>query len=90
MDNFNSNRTTQFHEANQTGVDQSSSEENYEIRVKGHLEEWWSDWFDGLVLTNLENGEVAITGRVEDQAALHGLLAKIRDLNLTLISVKKI
>jgi hypothetical protein len=87
---FNSNRTTQFHEADQIDRDQTSSEENYEIRVKGHLEEWWSDWFDGLVLTNLENGEVAITGQVEDQAALHGLLAKIRDLNLTLISVKKI
>lgn len=59
----------------------------YTIHVEGHLDPSWSDWLDGVVITPLENGESLISGRVADQSALHGLLAKIRDLNLTLISV---
>jgi hypothetical protein len=59
----------------------------YKIRVKGHLDERWSDWFDGLEITNLENGEAMLYGEIVDQAALHGVLAKVRDLNLVLVAV---
>ncbi len=59
----------------------------YKIRVKGHLDGRWSDWFDGLEITNLENGETMLSGDLVDQAALHGVLAKVRDLNLALVAV---
>lgn len=59
----------------------------YEIRVEGHIDPNWSDWFLGLTLTPLESGETLIKGTLEDQAALHGLLRRIRDFNLTLISI---
>ncbi len=59
----------------------------YEIRVKGHLEDRWSEWFDGLEITNLENGEALLSGEIVDQAALHGVLAKVRDLGLPLVAV---
>jgi hypothetical protein len=61
--------------------------EYYEIKIKGHLDPYWSDWFSGLELTHLEGEETLISGQLPDQAALHGLLERIRDLNLTLISV---
>ncbi len=62
----------------------------YEIRIATQLEmdEW--EWFEGMTITNLENGETMITGPIVDQSALHGLLMKIRQLNLTLISVKQL
>lgn len=59
----------------------------YQIRVKGHLEEEWSDWFEGMEITHLKNGESSITGFVVDQPALFGLLLKVNRLNLTLLSV---
>ena len=62
----------------------------YEIRVKGHLDRHWSDWFDGLKITNLENGEAMLSGEIVDQAALHGVLAKVRDLNLALVAVNSV
>ena len=62
----------------------------YEIRVKGHLDGRWSDWFDGLEITNLENGEAMLYGHIVDQAALHGVLAKVRDLNLALVAVSSV
>jgi hypothetical protein len=62
----------------------------YEIRVKGHLDQRWSDWFDGMMVTNEVNGDTVISGSVVDQAALHSLLIKIYNLNLTLISVLQI
>jgi hypothetical protein len=62
----------------------------YKIRVKGHLDERWSDWFDGLEITNLENGETMLYGEIVDQAALHGALAKVRDLNLALVEVSSV
>ena len=65
----------------------SSEAENYEIRVQGQLDSHWSTWFEGLTLTPLGNGETLIAGPIQDQAALHGILAKIRDLGLQLISV---
>ncbi len=62
----------------------------YEIRVKGHLDQHWSAWFDGLTVTNEANGDTVLSGPVVDQAALHSLLIKIHNLNLTLISVLRI
>ncbi len=59
----------------------------YKIRVKGHLDGRWSEWFDGLEITNLQNGEAMLSGEIVDQAALHGVLAKVRDLNLALVAV---
>lgn len=59
----------------------------YEIRVRGHLGEEWSDWFEGLAFKPLENGEMLLSGRIVDQAALIGILTKLNRLNLALISV---
>ncbi len=59
----------------------------YEIRVKNHLDPCWQDWFVGWEITNLEDGELLLTSTTADQSALHGTLNKIRDLNLTLLSV---
>jgi len=61
----------------------------YEIRVKGHLDQRWSAWFDGLRLTHLADGDTLLAGSVVDQAALHTLLSKIYNLNLILISVAR-
>jgi hypothetical protein len=60
----------------------------YEIRVEGALDQRWSDWFDGLQITSHPDGVTVLAGPVADQAALHGLLAKVRDLNLPLLSVR--
>ena len=57
----------------------------YQIRVKGHLGRQWTDWFEGMTIT-LEEGDTLLTGPVVDQAALHGLLRKVRDLGIPLIS----
>jgi hypothetical protein len=62
----------------------------YEIRLKGHLGRQWSDWFGGLTITLEDNGDTVLTGPVEDQAALHGLLKKVRDLGTPLISVNHV
>jgi hypothetical protein len=61
--------------------------DRYEFRVEGHLRPDWSDWLEGLAVIPQENGETLLLGILPDQAALHGVLAKIRDLNLKLISV---
>ena len=59
----------------------------YEIRLKGHLDDKWADWFEGLTITRADNGETLLRGQVVDQAALHGLLRQVRDLGLPLLSV---
>ena len=62
----------------------------YEIRVQGNLDLRWSDWFDALSITPVGDGETLLTGSVADQAALHGVLHKIRDLGLPLLSVRRL
>ena len=62
----------------------------YEIRLKGHLDNRWADWFEGLTITLEDNGDTLLTGPVVDQAALHGLLKKVRDLGMPLISVSPV
>ena len=59
----------------------------YQIRIKGHLGRQWTDWFGGLTITLEDNGDTLLTGPVVDQAALHGLLKKVRDLGMPLLSV---
>ncbi len=59
----------------------------YQIRIKGHLGRQWTDWFEGLAITLEDNGETLLTGQVVDQAALHGLLKKVRDVGMPLLSV---
>ena len=66
-----------------------AEETAYQIRIKGHLDGSWSEWLGGLEISPLENGETVLTGPVRDQSALHGLLAKIRDLGLPLIAVEQ-
>ena len=59
----------------------------YQIRLRGHLDDQWTDWFGGLTITLEENGDTLLTGPVIDQAALFGLLKKVRDLGLPLVSI---
>jgi len=59
----------------------------YLIRIQGHLDQRWTAWFDGLAITHEEDGTTALQGDVADQAALHGLLTKVRDMGLPLVSV---
>src|SRR6266496_1103657 len=62
----------------------------YQIRIKGHLGREWTNWFGGLTIRLTDNGETLLTGPVVDQAALHGLLRKVRDLGVPLLSVRSI
>ena len=61
-----------------------------QIRIKGHLGREWTDWFEGLTITLEDDGETLLTGAVIDQAALHGLLRKVRDLGMPLVSVNRV
>ncbi len=61
----------------------------YQIRIKGHLGSQWTDWFEGLTITLEDDGDTLLTGEVVDQAALHGLLRKVRDLGMPLLSVNR-
>ena len=68
----------------------SSKRTTYEIRVQGDLSRDWSAWFDDLSITPLPHGETLLSGSVPDQPALHGLLARVRDLGLTLLTVTRV
>ena len=74
-----SNQHNQGYEGNQPMV--------YQIRIKGHLGQQWTDWFEGLTITLEDNGDTLLTGAVVDQAELHGILKKVRDLGIPLVSV---
>ncbi|HLM89331.1 MAG TPA: hypothetical protein VK284_09925 [Streptosporangiaceae bacterium] len=73
-----------------TGPHSHDNPGRYEIRLRGHLNPRWAAWFDGLSLTNDSDGTTIIQGPVTDQAALHGLLQKVRDIGLPLISVTQV
>lgn len=62
----------------------------YQIRIKGHLGTQWTDWFEGMAITPEDNGDTLVTGTVIDQAALHAVLKRVRDLNLPLLSIMEI
>jgi len=62
----------------------------YQIRIKGHLDSQWTEWFDGLAIALEEDGNTLLTGTVIDQAALHGLIKKVRDLGMPLLSVNRV
>ena len=68
----------------------TSNAQHYEIRLKGHLEARWSNRFEGLTITLEEDGNTLLSGPVADQAALHGLLKKVRDLGMPLVSVNRV
>jgi hypothetical protein len=74
----------------QTFDEKSNQPQCYEIRLKGYLDDRWADWFEGLTITLEEGGDTLLTGSGIDQAALHGLLKKVRDLGLPLISVNPV
>jgi hypothetical protein len=63
---------------------------SYELRIGGHLDRHWSAWFSGLSITHEDDGTTTLRGRVQDQAELHGLLVKVRDLGASLISVTQV
>ena len=73
-----------------TTVENQKQPDSYEIRLKGHLDARWTGWFDGFTITLTDSGETILTGSVADQAALHGLLKKVRDLGLPLLSINPI
>ena len=68
----------------------SSQPTIYQIRIEGHLDDQWTDWFSGLTIALEENGDTLLTGPVPDQAALFGLLKKVRDLGMPLVSVNRV
>lgn len=68
----------------------TSNAKVYEIRLKDHLDSRWSEWFEGLTITLEESGSTLLSGPLADQAALHGILKKVRDLGLTLLSVNSV
>jgi hypothetical protein len=65
----------------------TNEQTHYHIKIKEHLEPRWQDWFDGLMITLTDDGNTVLSGRIADQAALHGVLKKIRDLGLAIVSI---
>ncbi len=74
----------------QTFDEKHNQQQCYEIRLQGHLDDRWAEWFDGLTIRLDENGNTLLSGPVADQAALHGLLKKVRDIGLPLVSVSPV
>lgn len=76
--------------SNMTNVEPDPNQSNiYRIQIKGHLDDQWSDWFEGLTIALQEDGNTLLTGQVVDQSALHGLLKRIHDLGMPLLSVNR-
>lgn len=75
---------------NQNSTPEQSKPRVYQIRLEGHLSSQWSDWFEGLAITPTHQGHTLLTGPLIDQAALYGLLRKVRDLGLPLVSVMRL
>jgi hypothetical protein len=73
----------------QTGVGNLSKAEYYEFTIQGHIDHHWAAWFEQLTITHLDGGETRLSGPVVDQAALHGILNRIRDLGMPLLSVRR-
>ncbi|MGD9892889.1 MAG: hypothetical protein AB7R89_04180 [Dehalococcoidia bacterium] len=82
--------TREDDERTQAGTHQYEEPSLYEIRVMGHLDDHWSAWFDGMSLSRESNGTTNIHGPVADQAVLHGLLQRVRDLGLELVAVGRL
>ena len=74
----------------QTFDEKHNQHQCYKIRLKGHLDDRWAEWFEGLTITLEENGNTLLSGPLADQAALHGILKKVRDLGLALLSVNSV
>jgi hypothetical protein len=74
----------------QTADKQQDQHQIFEIRLKGHLDDRWAEWFEGLTITLEDNGDALLSGPLADQAALLGILKKVRDLGLTLLSVNSV
>jgi len=74
----------------QTFDEKHNQHHYYEIRLKGYLDDQWAEWFEGLTIKLEDNGDTLLTGLVIDQAALHGLLKKVRDLGIPLVSVSPV
>jgi len=72
----------------QSDTPEASQPRRYAIRIRGHLDQRWADWFDGLSLTHNSDGTTLLAGPLADQAALHGVLNKLRDLGLPIISMQ--
>ena len=75
---------------NRSSKTDSRQPRDYQIRIEGHLDQQWTDWFEGLTIALEEDGNTLLTGPVVDQAALHGLLKKIRDLGIVLVSINRV
>ena len=76
--------------ATHASIEDHHEPEQYEICIKGHLDDKWAGWFEGLTITREDNGETLLIGPVVDQAALHGVLRKVRDLAMPLLSVSRV
>ncbi len=73
-----------------TAAEMPNEPSQYAIRLQGHLDDEWTGWFEGMTITRAENGETVLSGPVVDQAALHSLLRKVRDLGIPLLAVSRI
>ena len=88
--NENAATTNSAVEGNEDRQDSSVEGARYEVRVKGHLGREWADWFEGLEFKPLEDGQMLLSGRIVDQAALIGVLTRLNRLNLALLSVRSL